>query len=212
MKTKRNVARIPKQRRGQERFETILNCAAKLMKTVPLIKLNHYQIAKQIGCAPATVYHLFPSMNALYRVLLQRYRHDLLNYLKLEDSVLTHKNWHALLHHKFERTLTYFVKTPELPVLLFSQDLPKSVSAASSRNDETMSSYLSSLLKSEFEPKDISDMELQVTRAVQIFHIVQEQNFINNHSQATEGLSEATEAALTYIETGMLRSMTSPAT
>jgi|GEM_PF-4819155 len=200
MKTKRNTARVPKQRRGQERFETILDCAAKLMKTVPPTKLNHYQIAKEIGCAPATVYHLFPSMNALFCVLLQRYRRSLLTYLKAEDSIVSHDNWHALLHHKFERTLTYFVKTPELQELLFNQELPKIVSAPESSDDETMSGYLASIMRGDFQTRNVTDLDLHVTRTVQIFHAVQEQRFVDNHGPAEIVVNDATEAALAYLE------------
>lgn len=98
----RELPREPKQRRGIERFEAILNAAIVHLESNPIASLNHYLLADALGCASSTVYHLFPSNTAIYVALVDRFERKWSEIVRTPVSPQEAPDWHALFRLKYE--------------------------------------------------------------------------------------------------------------
>lgn len=67
------LARKPLQRRSRERFEFLLDVTDKLLATRGLDKTGLYDIAEEAAFPAASVYHFFPSREAAFIALAERY-------------------------------------------------------------------------------------------------------------------------------------------
>jgi AcrR family transcriptional regulator len=98
----RELPRKPTQRRGIERFDTILNASLAYLESHPIDTLNHYVLADIVGCASSTVYHLFPSNTAIFVALIDRFEAEWTEIVRQPQNSADLPDWHSLLHLKYE--------------------------------------------------------------------------------------------------------------
>lgn len=72
-----SLPRKPLQKRSRERFELLLNATDHLLATRPLDEIGLYDIAERAAMPAASVYHFFPSREAAFAALAERYLEQL---------------------------------------------------------------------------------------------------------------------------------------
>jgi AcrR family transcriptional regulator len=70
---RRTTPRKPLQERGRARYEAILDVLESLLAETDWDQIGYYQIVERAGMPAATVYHFFPSRDALVAALADRY-------------------------------------------------------------------------------------------------------------------------------------------
>jgi AcrR family transcriptional regulator len=110
--TDKFLPRRPKQKRGIERFESILDATHHLLETRSMSEISHYDLAEEVGCAPATIYHLFPSMNAVYYALSDRYAQAWVDILERDEPADAVDDWQHVVRLKFDECREYYNATP----------------------------------------------------------------------------------------------------
>lgn len=110
--TDKFLPRRPKQKRGIERFEAILDAAHHLLESGSMTDISHYDLAAEVGCAPATIYHLFPSMNAVYYALSGRYAQAWVEILERDEPAESFDSWQDVVRRKFNECRDYYNATP----------------------------------------------------------------------------------------------------
>lgn len=122
----RNQPRKPRRKRGVERFEGLLDAAHELLAERDMRDISHYDLAGAVGCAPATVYHLFPSMNAVYVALAERYAQVWIDIVQRSEDEADIDTWQDVVRLKFEAGRAHYHATPQaLKVYLGLGTLPE---------------------------------------------------------------------------------------
>jgi AcrR family transcriptional regulator len=72
-KGRRSTPRRPLQERGRARYEAILDVLESLLAETDWDQIGYYQIVERARMPAASIYHFFPSKNALVMALAERY-------------------------------------------------------------------------------------------------------------------------------------------
>lgn len=68
--------REPRQRRGRERVDTILDAAAAMIAAEGLASVTMHRIAQRSGTTIGSMYHFFPDVSAVVQALAERIEQD----------------------------------------------------------------------------------------------------------------------------------------
>ncbi len=112
LKPSRSHARKPVQARSQARFEAILDAAHQLLADRLAEDISIYDLADATNIPPASVYHLFPTIEAVYSELGKRYLQDLTHLLDVEPPAEVKSSWQSLLRYLFQRGQIYYNQNP----------------------------------------------------------------------------------------------------
>ena len=88
--------RKPSQARGIAKFERILDAAHGLIEQEPEAEISLYDVADAAGVATGSVYHFFPSIEAIYIALVERYDRRFAEIIR-EVKPVPGDNWQQLL-------------------------------------------------------------------------------------------------------------------
>lgn len=104
--------RMPARERGVQRFEQLLDATDALLAERHVDDIGLYAIAEKAGVPPASVYHFFPTTEAAFHALAQRY---LRGFMKLfaqpvESSALS--NWLTLMARDQALSVGYYDDHP----------------------------------------------------------------------------------------------------
>lgn len=114
------MRRAPKQKRGQQRVEQILDAAARLVVGEGYAHVSTNAIAKEAKTSIGSLYQFFPNKDAVYLALAQRYVDELSELLAqtamAEDESLSFQD-------RFDRLLdqlaVFYLENPGFQPLLF---------------------------------------------------------------------------------------------
>lgn len=109
----------PAHQGAETRIKSILDAADMLLKTSKIEHFSILPVARVAGLANSSVYHFFPSAEAILVGLLRRYFVDL-------DSVLVDSlanapplEWHCLIRYLFEKVRIFYTTRPVAAHLAF---------------------------------------------------------------------------------------------
>lgn len=92
-----NTARIPTQARGRARFEAILAASEALLLERGLAGFSIPDLASRLNCTRTSIYHFFPTPNALLNELSKRYLERLENHSREVGLACEHLPWAEVL-------------------------------------------------------------------------------------------------------------------
>jgi len=114
------MRRTPKQKRGQQRVEQILDAAALLAVSEGYENVSTNAIAKEAKTSIGSLYQFFPNKDAVYLALAQRYVDELSNLLAqtamTSDDTLSFQDRFDLL---LNRLAVFYLENPGFQPLLF---------------------------------------------------------------------------------------------
>jgi len=114
------MRRTPKQKRGQQRVEQILDAAALLAVSEGYENVSTNAIAKEAKTSIGSLYQFFPNKDAVYLALAQRYVDELSGLLAqtamTSDDTLSFQDRFNLL---LDRLAVFYLENPGFQPLLF---------------------------------------------------------------------------------------------
>lgn len=112
------IYRRPTQARGIVKFEQILDAAHKLIEEQPTREISLYDIAGEAGVAAGSVYHFFPSIEAVFVALVERYDERFANIISDTDPENSDADWQDLLVLHTENSRKFINAHPPALMLL----------------------------------------------------------------------------------------------
>jgi AcrR family transcriptional regulator len=98
--------RKPTQARGIAKFEKILDAAHRLIDEQPEREISLYDVAAEAGVATGSVYHFFPSIDAIFIALVERYDKIFADII-VKTEPPAGANWQEMLVLHTERSREY---------------------------------------------------------------------------------------------------------
>lgn len=111
--------RWPSRTRGIERFNALLDAAERLLRDESPTDVGLYQIAREAGVPPASVYHFFPTKEAAFLALAQRYFDYFLAIREEAVDARSLTGWQALLRHDQRRGMEFYNAHPPAMKILY---------------------------------------------------------------------------------------------
>lgn len=113
------VFRRPTQARGIAKFEKILDATHKLIETRGIEHFSLYDVAEEAGVATGSVYHFFPSLQAAFVALVERYDREFAAIIAQPLDPAKINSWEDILYTHTERSRAYLNNNgPALNLLL----------------------------------------------------------------------------------------------
>lgn len=115
----RTDPRAPQRGRGVVRYEALLDATDELLQTQSTDDVGLYQIAERAGVPPASAYHFFPTKEAAFLGLAQRYLRGFSELTRRPVPAQALAGWQALMRWDLEQGLGYYHAHPAaLKILL----------------------------------------------------------------------------------------------
>lgn len=113
------VFRRPTQARGIAKFEAILDATHRLIETRGIESFSLYDVAEEAGVATGSVYHFFPSLQAAFVALVERYDGEFAAIIAQPVDPVEINSWEDILYAHTERSRAYLNNNlPALNLLL----------------------------------------------------------------------------------------------
>lgn len=116
--------RKPVRKRSRERYERLLDATESLLSAQDAGSVGLYDIAKQASVPPASVYHFFPTKEAAFVALAERFLVQLnaaTHILPLDHRKIEH--WSDIFIMVTDRLITFYNDHPVLLKLFFGSGL-----------------------------------------------------------------------------------------
>lgn len=115
------LPREPRQKRSRIRFAKLLDATDALLATRELSDIGLYDVAEAAGMPPASVYHFFPTKEAIFFALAGRYL-EALSDLTARASAQREdiRQWPQLFVSAIRRSIAYYNQHPVMMKLLLS--------------------------------------------------------------------------------------------
>ena len=104
--------RKPSRGRGVVRYEALLQATERLLQTHNPNEVGVYQIAEQAGVPPASVYHFFPTKEAAYLAVFERFLEGLIQALRQPLEARRIHSWRDLFRHDAGRGMELYNAHP----------------------------------------------------------------------------------------------------
>lgn len=195
------AARKPAQRRSRIRFEALLDAADALLAKNETTDVGLYDIAAAAGVPPASVYHLFPTKEAAFVALAERYLAGLRDHIAQPFDVSEVHRWQDYILLEMYRAIEFYNQHPVMCKLFLGENvLPdvrildvKNVKAASSSSYDRMNVY--------FEMPYLHDPDINFAVLIGIYDGIWMTSYAR-HGRITDEFARETEmAAIAYCET-----------
>jgi len=102
----------PVQTRSLQRFDLLLRATDELLAERDPQDVGIYDIAERAGVAPASVYHFFPSKEAAFLALAERYLAELAEVSSRPHDQAAMRNWPDLLELAINRAVDFYNAHP----------------------------------------------------------------------------------------------------
>jgi AcrR family transcriptional regulator len=111
--------RRPSRGRGIARYQALLEATESLLQDANPDQIGLYQIAEKAGVPPASVYHFFPTKEAAYQALAERYLEGLLEVHRQPIEARRIHSWQDLVAIDMRRAMDYYNARPPMLKILY---------------------------------------------------------------------------------------------
>lgn len=194
--------RKPLQQRGRERYEILLDSTESLLAEHDASDVGLYDIAKHAKVAPASVYHFFPTKEAAFVALADRYLEQL--YVLTRNTVIDRKlirQWTDIYVLGSERLVDFYNKHPVLLKLFFGSALSPEIRRRDMDYIKKMSEREGEWLNSYFIMPYIPDAELKFSVVLSIYDGVTLASYERHGCVTEEYKAELLRAVVAYCKT-----------
>ncbi|MEO1964671.1 TetR/AcrR family transcriptional regulator [Hyphomonas sp.] len=105
---RRDKPRVPSRGRGVARYKILVDATQALLKKQDPADIGLYQIAEKAGVPPASVYHFFPTKEAAFVALAQRFVEQLLEVHREPIQARLIRNWTDLFEIDTRRGMDFY--------------------------------------------------------------------------------------------------------
>lgn len=206
---KRSSPRTPSRERGIERYEALLDSVDALLQTHDPDDIGLYQIAEHAEVPSASIYHFFPTKDAAFLGLVQRYLKDF-EQLKgdpIPDEYLY--SWQGVVDWDLRRSVDFYRRHEPAMKLFLGQYGGIETSRAEAVYHEKMASQAYRRLERFFEMPKLRDPAKLFYVSTEIVDAVLSISYLKFGMISEEYHLEAFRAAVAYCRL-MLPEITEP--
>lgn len=196
----RNQPRRPRQKRGVARFEAILDAAHGLLAERTMADLSLYDLAGAVGCAPATVYHLFPSTNAVFMALADRYARAWLDILDREEDPGRITTWHDIARRKFEAAREYYNDNPQAMQVYLGLGTTREIRARDQELNRRLGAEIATAIRRHFQLPEGEYLNEKFAYAIEISDVFWSLSYCRDGKISPDLAAEALIAVFSYLE------------
>lgn len=199
-KADRNQPRQPRQKRGVERFEAILDAAHELLAESTMADVSLYDIARIVGCAPATVYHLFPSTNAVFFALAERYAKVWFEIMGRDDGPERIESWHDVVRCKYTAALAFYNANPQAMQVYLGLGTTREIRARDQELNRQLGAAITTAIRRYFRLPQADYLDDKFAHAIDISDAFWSLSYSRHGSITPELADESYIAAFSYLE------------
>ncbi|MGJ3701261.1 TetR/AcrR family transcriptional regulator [Variovorax sp. AFSI2.2] len=190
----------PKQERGIARFNKLLDAADTLLATHELDEVGLYQIAQEAGAPPASVYHFFPSPQAVLIALAERY-HQKVADVSLYVEPGSSPTWQELLRQRLSSTVKIFNHHPTMQKLFLGSHANHEMASSEVGFNEMLAQRFVSFYDQFFHMPVITGIEQKFLVMLTLLDAVMRLSYAKHRTITAEFEAEAALAAIAYCRT-----------
>ncbi len=158
----------PTNRGGEERVTEILDAADHLLATTPLEDFSLIPVARAAGIANASIYHYFPSAEAVLVGLLRRYFGKMDAVLGIALATAPPMDWQNLVRYLFEKVRIFYAENSVASQLVFHVGGFGGLQSVDDEHIKEMASVSTASFDARFHTPMIEDIERRVAIALAI--------------------------------------------
>ena len=152
-----DAIRRPRQKRSQQRFEAILDSAARLLETLEPEQISVYTLAEEADLSPPSIYHFFPDAGQVFVALAERYYKQFVDLL--DDPLPTGlTTWQHHIAARFSAGREHYNSTPAARRLLLGSGLSATIRTRDLENDRVIAERSMQELSARFEIAESPDL------------------------------------------------------
>lgn len=198
--TARKQPRRPRQKRGVVRFEAILDAAHELLADRAMADLSLYDLASAVGCAPATVYHHFPSTNAVFMALAERYAKAWMDILDREEDPERIRTWHDIVRCKFEAALEYYNNNPQAMQVYLGLGTTREIRARDQELNRQLGAAIAVAIRRLFQLPEGGYLSEKFAYAIEISDVFWSLSYCRDGRISPDLAAESLIAVFSYLE------------
>jgi AcrR family transcriptional regulator len=195
------TARKPAQQRSRLRFEALLDAANTLLAKNETTDVGLYDIAAAAGVPPASVYHLFPTKEAAFVALAERYLVGLHEYIIRPFDVSKVQRWRDLIVLEMYRAIEFYNQNPVMSKLFLGENVLPDVRMLDVRNVAAISSSSYDRMNVHFEMPYLHNPDIKFAVLIGIYDGIWMTSYARDGYIAEDFARETEMAAIAYCET-----------
>jgi len=193
--------RRPSQKRSRLRYEMLLDAADALLSDKETTEVGLYDIAGAAKVPPASVYHLFPTKEAAFVALAERYLVGLSQHIIRPLPAKELRRWQDFVTVELHRAIEYYNNNAVMAKLFFGANVIPDVRLLDVKNVEAASASIYERMNKIFEMPYLYDAEMKFAALIGIYDGIWMTSYAR-HGQITPDFARETElAALAYCQT-----------
>lgn len=191
--------RAPSRGRGVIRYEGLLDSLEALLVDHDLEEIGLYQIAEHAKVPHASVYHFFPTKEAAFMALVQRYVSEIRAQQKhrpVPPEAL--RSWQDFLAQELREAIYFFRVTPQAMKLFLGRFGGMETWRAEMAQNTSAAQLLFRRLNSAFHLPYIRDVETKLLTFIEVIDAVLGISYVRDGEITDETVEEAHRASVAY--------------
>jgi AcrR family transcriptional regulator len=192
--------RAPSRGRGIMRYEGLLDSLEALLVDHDLEDIGLYQIAEHAGVPHASVYHFFPTKEAAFMALVQRYVSEIRSQQKhrpVPPEAL--RSWQEFLAEELREAIRFFRETPQAMKLFLGRYGGMETWRAEIAQNTSAAQLLFKRLNAAFHLPYVRDVETKLLTFIEVVDAVLGISYVRDGEIADEAVEEAHRASVAYF-------------
>ena len=191
--------RRPSQARGQAKFDKILDAAHTLIEEEGVDEFSLADVAKKAGVATGSAYHFFPSLEAIFIALVERYDKSFTEIVSKPVDRASVDTWQDMLGLHFENARDFINSNPPALILLIGPGRSWQSKQVDTIGDSNIANAMVENFERIFELPDHPPPVQLVHLGIRILEGLWELS-VQQHGHVTEQYSrETTRAVIAYM-------------
>lgn len=185
--------RRPRQKRSQQRFEAILDSAARLLETQGPEDISIYTLAEEAGLSAPSIYHFFPDAGQVFVALAERYVREFVDLLDkpLPPGIAT---WQHYVAARYGHGRDHYNAHAAARRLLLGSGLSATIRARDLENDRVLAERSMAELSQLFEIAPSADLIERFTELLVINDAIWTLS-VHRHGTITDAYEEQARRA-----------------
>ena len=190
--------RAPSRGNGVLKYAALVDATEVLLHDKSPHAIGLYQIAEQAGVSPASVYHFFPTKEAAFLALAQKYLEGFwqLSHLPVEPAAL--KSWQTLMAWDFRKAMQYYNANPPALKLFLGGFGGEEIEQADREYNERSARAMMKRFSLAFHMPFVRDVEKRFHICLQILDAILRISYLRKGRISEDYLEEAVIACTAY--------------
>jgi AcrR family transcriptional regulator len=193
--------RRPSQQRSRLRFKMLLDAADALLCDKETTEVGLYDLAGAAKVPPASVYHLFPTKEAAFVALAERYLVGLSSHITRPVPAGELQRWQDFITLEIHRAIEYYNANPVMSKLFFGANVIPDVRILDVKNVEAASASTYGRMNNVFEMPYLYNADTKFAALIGIYDGIWMTSYARHGRITTDFARESEMAGIAYCQT-----------